>query len=634
MQELHSQQCETVMQPPQNRRKIRTPVMTRAMLREKRKSDEMDISDNNTAGSVSFQSVKSVVKTQSHCDMDISDNTSGKTISPDNTFELLNTTHIVGTKEESVSSFNQSTIHFNEQIDTTTSEGAIINVERKKERVVQDEISYNERMDELLSQNLSIDLRKSLENDNVIHDYKLKVDRTSCIPENMQKDSLDLGDFNTESFESRIILNKNKISNRTVLKELDPKQDLHGYKAKDQTLMMNDTIDLSKSFQIDEDLIYKSQIDRTSYSSANMLKDSIDPCSSSSDTFENPLILQNPSKRIRKTNIFDEKIEQEREVNEDLHECKPNVDRTSFIPDNMKVDSNAQCSFKTESFEKDKFLQNQKITQDLEIEQKREFHEEFTSTWPNKSLPINEDMSNDSSDPHSKTNITDDSKLVDFTMPFCSTRLHGFIGDFNEYDHINISETSDSCLKDLSFSVPTQSGAQSYNTDDLCHLNAEQLCNKAAGVDKLKTIHTAMQSLHLSGMNREALELSSAALDDTVGMPSSRVEPTRFTTRPRRSSSDYQCRKCKNCKRSIQSMSTGSSGSLLKHDPLGDTTCLRAYRLDFSMYDRLANTATVHNVLQAFEKRRQAAEAANNELLDQNVPAPDFLFLYDNKMKE
>lgn len=656
---------EIVKQPPQNQRIIRTAVLTRAKLREaNRLSDEMDISDSNSS-----QSVKCAEKirfpSRSHSDMDISEHTSGtlksdgkKTlptasqthngesvmlISPENTCDLLGKlTHIVKAEEESARPFNQTTINSNEQM---SSEGtAKSNIERESQIVrpnkraadqtqnandtivVDDEIAYNQRMDELLSQNLSVDLSKSLQTDEECNGYTLQLDRTSYVPVNMLEDSLDLGDFNTESFESRIILKQSESINRT--------QELNKNGRNGQTQLVN--------VEIEEDFHgYTPKTDRTSYAPANMLNDSLDPCSSCTDTFELRLQLQNQTKLLHQTiaqelntkedqtKFFHQTTAQELDITEVLRKYKQKVNRTSDVPANMELDPVAQRSLKTESCENAE-LRNQTITQDIKLEPKHVIEEipgELMQMSPNKSLSAKEDTLDDSS--HSKSNLLEDSKVIDFTMPLCSTRFPDFVGDFSE-NHID--ETSDNCLLDSSISGRTQSGAQSYNTDDLCHLNAEQLCAKGA----VRTIDTAMQSLQLSGINRAALELSSG--DVTVGMPSGRlIEPLtsrRRTTRPRRSTAEYRCKKCKNCKRSIQSTSSVSSGSLLQHDPLGDTTCLRTYKLDFSRYAELEGKATVHNVIQAFEKRRQAAEAATNIVVDdQNVPAPDFHFLFDNKMK-
>lgn len=196
------------------------------------------------------------------------------------------------------------------------------------------------------------------------------------------------------------------------------------------------------------------------------------------------------------------------------------------------------------------------------------------------------------------------------------------------------------------------------NTDELCNLEPDQLrkrsdmktlfsdithgsSNDMLCETKMDLVNITVDESHvnLSTKSTECSKHSSLAtesmsnikdlqlagnevinMDDVTGESNAisvDIKTTEAYNEPR-------CKKCLNCRKTLD----GNNTSFLKLEQLNEP------KLDFSIYDQFKGLASFKDVIEARKKREAVRKLKNELLVDQNVEAPDFRFLWKNKKEE
>lgn len=192
------------------------------------------------------------------------------------------------------------------------------------------------------------------------------------------------------------------------------------------------------------------------------------------------------------------------------------------------------------------------------------------------------------------------------------------------------------------------SSRYNYNTNDYCNMDAEQLARSKSKISNSFKIFED-PSKKLAGSSKE-FDGSSKKLADSFNKfegafnkiidtseSLSITEIEREMTQPSLASSSLVCKRCKKCNDSMGNLANESIAiSLLKRYSL-DKTCAHSMKLDYTCLDQFKDTATTSNVLKAYQKRRDQTLKdwqIKEELVSQNVQAPNIRLLLENKRKE
>lgn len=203
----------------------------------------------------------------------------------------------------------------------------------------------------------------------------------------------------------------------------------------------------------------------------------------------------------------------------------------------------------------------------------------------------------------------------------------------NNDDDVQLHDDSPICLVEASSTMDLY-GATRNNTSDLCNLTAGELYNNGK---KTEPIAEEQQPQVLIRINNDHLHLSRFGADSCIQTPSlpplsasqnSTVpsSPDSATTTNKRRLS-FQCRKCKDCKRRL---SIGDEVSMLPQYSDTDVSCSNVHHLEMWRLDQFDGTAGPGDVMRAWMIRDRKRERAQTGV-DQNVWAPDIMFLIDNK---